>query len=392
MRIFFCFNILIVNCILLGQNIKCTEWQKIIPSGNFPDGVECRRANNNLDIVEFKGKYYVAFRTAPTHFASKKTALYVLSTYDFNSWGLEQKVFLQTDLREPRFFKNNDTLFFMFFKGGTKLLHFQPNGIFLLTFYDNKWSPIKAVDNIPLGYVPWRVKPYKGIFLLSAYDGASEYDKEKSCAARLFTSNDGIHWQPLSTNPQILHPRATAENEFVFDSIGNIWGISRLEYDGSYIFRGDKDSIYKWKLWYSPYKFDSPMLFNHEDNLFLLSRRNLDGDGIYYRKPEKYNRNLIRYSLTKKTTSLFQIDTTIKNLVHILDFNSTGDCAFPGIIKTSDSTYIMLNYSSNINKRNKSWIAGQLGKTYIYKSIITFSNSDPSYEKKIVYPFTIVNE
>ena len=46
----------------------------------IPKDVHLRKANNNLDIITYVDKYYLAFRTAPSHFASKKTRIYVLSS------------------------------------------------------------------------------------------------------------------------------------------------------------------------------------------------------------------------------------------------------------------------------------------------------------------------
>lgn len=72
-------------------------------------------SNNNLDIVEYKGRFYVAYRTAPTHFASKKTMTYVMSSDDFENWRYECEFWVGADMREPRFVVYNDTLFFLLF-------------------------------------------------------------------------------------------------------------------------------------------------------------------------------------------------------------------------------------------------------------------------------------
>ncbi|MBK8671972.1 MAG: hypothetical protein IPN93_02995 [Bacteroidetes bacterium] len=58
---------------------------KVIPSPNLPSEINCKRSNNNLDIAFFKNKYYLAFRTAPTHFASKKTIIYIVSSIDLKN-------------------------------------------------------------------------------------------------------------------------------------------------------------------------------------------------------------------------------------------------------------------------------------------------------------------
>jgi hypothetical protein len=366
-----------------AQCISNTDWERVIPSANLPEGLEIRNANNNLDLILHQGKYYMAFRTAPSHFASKKTKLYILSSSDFESWQFEKEIFLESDLREPRFYQKGDSLFFMFFKGGTKMFKFEPQGIYAcyLNSQDNNWSEIQKI-NIPLGYVPWRIKEHKGVFYLSTYDGINEYKLEVPSEFRLFTSKDGLQWEALSEQPQIRHERAIAEIELTFDENDDMWGIARLEFDGSYLVHANKEDYSKFEYWYSPYKFDSPIFFTHEGNHYLIARRNIDGPLVH--TEGKYKKNLVRYSFRKKTTALYLLDKEAKSLIHIKDFNSTGDCAFPGISSINENEFYMLNYSSNIEKRKKPWIVGQLGKTYIYKSKLkiedceTFINSSTS--------------
>lgn len=378
-----CFAALTVS----AQCVSTTEWQQIIPAENLPAQVKSLKAHNNLDVALFKGRYYVAFRTAPSHFASPKVRMYIVSTTDFSNWQFEQEFWLKSDMREPRFFQNNDTLFFTFFKAGTNMFRFQPRGIFETFLAGGNWSPLQELQ-IHLGYVPWRTKRHNGLFYMSTYNGTDEYKLNTQCESRVLVSKDGIHWDSLSKEPQILHPRATAENEFVFMPNGDLWGVSRLEYDGSYIYHASKDSIHKWETWYSKHKFDSPLMFVHNGVPYLIARRNLDGDGTYYRKDKKYKKNLIRYSLNRKTTALYALDTAAKALVHVMDFPSTGDCAFAGITPINDSTYYVLNYSSNIHKRPKNWLRGQLGRTYIYKTKLTFGNCGlEALDRKLVYQF-----
>ena len=43
-------------------------------------------ANSNLDVISFDGAVFLAFRTAPTHFASADTELHVLRSVDEETW------------------------------------------------------------------------------------------------------------------------------------------------------------------------------------------------------------------------------------------------------------------------------------------------------------------
>ena len=79
---------------------------------------------------------------------------------------------------------------------------------------------------------------------------------------------------------------------------------------------------------------------------------------------------MIRYSFTKKKTTLFHLDKGDLTLSYIEDFPSTGDTAFPGIVPLGNGQFFLVNYSSDINGKEKNWIKGQLGRTYLYSTII----------------------
>src|SRR5215813_12772954 len=75
----------------------------IVPSAGLPSAIADQTSNNNLDVVKHTdGRFYLAFRTAPNHFASTSTVLYVVSSSDEQSWQLETQIAMDTDLREPR--------------------------------------------------------------------------------------------------------------------------------------------------------------------------------------------------------------------------------------------------------------------------------------------------
>ena len=71
-------------------------------------------------------------------------------------------------------------------------------------------------------------------------------------------------------------------------------------------------------------------------------------------------------------TSVFKLNKKDLSLTLVSDLPSTGDNAFPGIVKIDDNNYVLMNYSSNIKGRKKIWFTGQLGRTYIYMRKLTF--------------------
>jgi hypothetical protein len=357
---------------LTAQTITFDTWQNLTVQENMPAPVVLQHSNNNLDLVKFKERFYVAFRTAPTHFASSKSTIYVISSPDLKTWKYEYTIFRASDLREPRFAVLKDSLFLYCFRGGTKLFKFEPQEILVTTTAgDYRWT---NTYNIGLdGFVPWRLRNRNDTLFLSAYYGKELYNNKHQSDLRLFTSQDGRAFTPISKAPQI-DLQTAEEGEFIFDKNNDLYATVRLEGTGSLVCKADKDSIGKWNYKRYKYKFDSALLFNHEEDIYLVSRRNLDGniDKNEESKKRHYSRmdNLIRYSSTRKKTALFKLDKEQLEMKPILDFPSTGDCSYPAIQQLNEHDYLLMNYSSDINKKEKNWIRGQLGKTYIYWTVL----------------------
>ncbi|MFN8283872.1 MAG: hypothetical protein U0U67_11700 [Chitinophagales bacterium] len=354
-----------------AQNITTDEWTKFVPSVSIPKNIKCRKSNNNVDLIQFNGKYYCAFRTAPTHFASKKVHLYIISSTDFKNWKFETEFFVKADMREPRFCIFQNKLHFYFFEGGYNIFKFEPKHIWTSILADSGWSE-KIQTNLD-GFVDWRFHEHDNKMYLSAYYGVNLYNSQHHANLRLFTSEDGINFQPISKEPQITE-KGAEEGEFVFDKQGNVWSLVRLEGSGSLLCFASKDSIDKWKTKFSKFKYDSSLLFEQGDDLCLIARRHLKGEATPVQNPSKKQRrkNLLRYSFSKKVTALYKINKEKMEIETLMDFPSTGDTAFPAIAPIDSNSFYVLNYSSDIHKRSRIWFGGQLAKTYIYQTVLHF--------------------
>ncbi|HLP49677.1 MAG TPA: hypothetical protein VK154_02275 [Chitinophagales bacterium] len=360
---------------LFSQQVKYDEWQNLTTSGKLPAQCKIQHSNNNLDLVRYHNKYYLAFRTGPSHFASKKVVIYVVSSTDLQTWTYETEFALGYDLREPRFAIYHDTLNLYFFRGGKKPLRFEPEYIYLTrTTGTGKWTPHQSV-NLD-GFVPWRLRERNDTLYLSAYYGKGLYKGTHKSNLRLLWSTDAVQWHNISAEPQVEILNAE-EGEFIFDKQGNMFATVRLEGTGSLVCRADKNSLQNWEKRRSKTKYDSALLFDHAEDVYLISRRNIDGDidKVKNRKNDKQGRirNLIRYSITRKVTSLFKLNKDSLTLSLVTDFPSTGDNAYAGIAQADANTYVVMNYSSDITRRKKNWIRGQLGKTYIYWTKLRFN-------------------
>ena len=88
-------------------------------------------SNNNVAGVMHGERLYLAWRTAPLHFAGHQTRLHLVSSPDMGeSWDWEATIYLGTDLREPMFLSINNTLYFSFFQAGTNPVDFEPLGLY----------------------------------------------------------------------------------------------------------------------------------------------------------------------------------------------------------------------------------------------------------------------
>ena len=357
----------------ISKSVHYTPLHRIVPARNLPRGVHTMSSNNNLDLIRFNGRFFLAFRTAPTHFPSKRAKMYIMSSADMKDWTMESEIKMGSDLREPRFLEFKGKLFLYFFQGGKSPFVFDPIHVYASVYQgDCQWS-ITQLDMD--GFVPWRAKEHNGKAWLSAYYGKGLYQADHKADLRLFNSDDGIHWQPVDVLPQVAEHGAE-EGEFEFDKAGNLWATVRLEGKGAFIAYADKDSLGKWKLYPVDDKFDSALMFTHDDDIYVISRRNLDGNfakaPLWWPYFFRQKFNLVSYSFSSKVTALFKLDKKCMALEHVVDFPSTGDNSYPALVTLTDSTYMMLNYSSDINGKSKNWFRGQLGKTYIYQTELLF--------------------
>ena len=346
----------------------------------LPVGLDVMPSMNNVDVVPHAGRYYLAFRTGPTHFASDQVLLQVLSSSDGESWQSEQTITLGADVREPRFLSFNGHLFLYFFKGGTDPFEFDPDHMYVTEKTATGWTTPEIFGEP--GFVPWRAKVHDGKAYLSAYYGKGLYTSQTGSAVHLYTSDDGRHWLPISAAPQVT-TRGAEEPEYEWDRDGNLWGTIRLENEGAEIVYAPKGDLAHWQTIKTPYKYDSALLFRHGDDLYLIARRSLDGvmdhAPKWFPTVARQYYNLGRYSATRKRTAIYRFDTRTRTITPLVDLPTQGDTAYPALAPINDHQYLLLNYSNRIGEgHDYPWIVGQLNPTRLYTQVITFPAAEPA--------------
>ena len=57
---------------------------------------------------------------------------------------------------------------------------------------------------------------------------------------------------------------------------------------------------------------------------------------------------------------------------YLFDFPGSGDTAFPAIRRLDANSFLIANYTSDMNRQNRWWLLGQIKPTYIYVNKLTF--------------------
>lgn len=355
----------------------------IIPSTLLPDGVDPQRSNNNVSITIFQQRLFLAFRTGPTHFASKKTGIYIISSADGRSWRKEKEIFIGRDVREPFLIPINGKLHFYMFGAGTKMTAFEPEFIDHFTSDgDGNWNGPEKV--LSLGEVHWSMKNRNGTTYMTSYTG-SHYQVKGRSEVRLFfkQTDDGVNWDSVNDTGSVYFG-GVSECGWEFDSEGNLWAVTRLEDGddtgfGSHVAFAPQRDLGSWEFpdTADVRAFMSPKMFRHGDDLYLIGRRQLGrkpfGKVKRTRKMSAQRKwNWVGYSLSPKTTALFRINRQERKVEHVMDLPGAGDTSFPSIIRLDRHRFLVANYTSPINHPKRSWLMGQLGRTRIYLQLISF--------------------
>lgn len=336
-------------------------------------------------MAVFGNRLYLAFRTSPTHFASKKTGVYILSTKDGSEWRKEMELFPGRDVREPYLIAINGKLHFYCFEAGTKMTTFEPK---FINCYNTSGNGVWAGPENVLGKgeVHWSFKNRNGKTYLSSYEGSHYQLKGESCVSLLFKqTTDGKNFSAAGDSERV-YLGGVSEADFEFDRQGNLWAVTRLEDGdktgfGSHVVFASKDKLSHWEFpkTANPNCYMSPRMFRQGDDLYLVARKQL-GKKPFGRanrnKSMRHQRlkNWIGFSLSPKTTALYKINKTKREVEWVTDLPGAGDTAFPSIIRLDENRLLIANYSSPVKFKNRSWLSGQLGRTGIYLIVITFSN------------------
>lgn len=362
-----------------------SEPRWVVPSAALPPEVAPQLASNNVAIQLFEDQLFLGFRTAMFHFASRDTVMYVISSTDLGeTWEHEQTIALGTDVREPFFYVVNDTLYFTFFEAGDDPMDFEPRALWRTRREGlARWTEIEQWGDA--GEVAWDIKVRSGQAYLTSYVGTNYASGPSGNTVRFSTAPDGLAWRPASGDDPAVYHGGCSEAAWELDVDGSLWAVLRNEQGdetgfGAQICHAPAGDLGRWTCLdrSDPERYDSPRMFRHGDDLYLVARRDIGGpydDGDTTIPYSERRRDLqIDYWFRPKRTALYRIDREGPRVVHVLDFPSAGDTAFASVRRTGPHTFLIANYTSPLSDPDRTWLDGQDAEdgTQIYLIDLTF--------------------
>ncbi|XXX82605.1 hypothetical protein WMF30_28020 [Sorangium sp. So ce134] len=357
---------------------------QVVPFGDAPAGVEVQQANNNLDVVAHEGRYFLAFRTAPSHFASEETELYVVSSADQERWTLETRIALGTDVREPRLLSTGGALVLYFAVLGKDATRFEPQGTMRAVYEGpGRFSEPSWWEDQP-GFIPWRLKAIDGVAYMIGYEGGENiYEPDgEPIEVKWLKSRDGLAWEPVVPGRPTVQVGGGSETDFVFQDDGSVIAVTRNEAGdelgwGSKICRAEPERLGEWRCVGDKRKYDSPLVFRRGEEIYLIGRRNLTETGNYdldmdeLPPEDQAQKYLVEYSFERKRCSLWKVDPDALSVSFVLDLPSRGDTCFASALDAGEHEMTVYNYTSPLDGEDLDWFVAQGGPTIIYRTTLT---------------------
>ena len=360
----------------------------VAPSPSLPEAVRSQTAHNNLDVEWHAGRLFMAVRTAPTHFASPETTMFVVSTADLDSWRFEGRFTLGTDVREPQLVSFpagpglDPGLTLTFAVLGTDPLAFQPQGSRRAVWLGpGRFGPAEEAFGGDL--LPWRIKTLVGpdgatrLHAMGYTGGADIYENDGDLIeVHWLSSVDGVTFGPAHGDDAIVLRGGASETDVVYEEDGGVTAVSRNEAGdaegfGSLVCHAAAASPMAWSCAHDPRKYDSPLLFRHKGKNWLVARRNVTDSGHYDlnydEKPlsEQYTQYQLDYWGKPKRCALWAVDSAALAVTHVQDLPSRGDTCFPERVELTQSVSLIFNYTSPLDGADPSWIDAQTGPTQV---------------------------
>ncbi|WP_182871130.1 hypothetical protein [Stieleria mannarensis] len=289
--------------------------------------------NAFTDLVKFRGKYYLAFRSCPDgHMVHPTASVIILASDDARQWHqVHQFSVKHRDTRDPHFLVFQDKLF-----------------VYTGTWYSGETTiPVKDYDlNLHLGYAVWSEdgQNWHGPTLLEGTFGhyiwraAAHGDTAYLCGRRkadfevgprgeghtveslMLESDDGLIWRKRAVFQKVKGD----ETAFLFESDGSVIGIGRRGGDKAQLLRSEPP-YQQWDRRELDRYIGGPLIARWGERYVVGGRKSIGGNG-------------------PKTSMCWLVDDRLHEFAEL---PSGGDNSYPGLIALSPTKAIMSWYSSH---------------------------------------------
>jgi hypothetical protein len=313
------------------------------------DSVRCvySDVNHNAwgDLIQFKGRFYVGFRSNPKgHLFNENSEAVIIVSDDGDNWEVALRY---TDsnriLRDPHFAILGERLYAV--SGSHNQVDDQFLSYCVSTSDGVNWSDLRPLEGTE-GKFLWRVTAYDGKIyanehrVLNPPPGGSDYDGDLASRSAIMVSDDGETYRDFVTFPQ----EGGNETGFEFEDDGTLLAVMRtigLPPHNAVVWRA-KPPYSEWTRTMLHRFIGGPMLAKWGKR-YLVGGRRFEGE--------------VASGTDGAHMSIGWLEGLgpgeMPHLVEGPDLPSGGDTSYPGFTALSDTEALVSYYSSHEGSRSK---------------------------------------
>lgn len=340
-------------------------------------------ARNGIDGIRYRDRVYLGVRSV-LEGQRASVRVDVVSSANQQDWRSETSFVASSDIHAPRFLVLGDKLMVYVSELEAGVRQLRPNRVLQseLVADTGLW---REFQRLPLdGQVVWRTKVEGGVPLMTTYSlGEKTYEfDDEVLEVNLLTTKDGYDWRPLSSGRRAVYRGGGSEAAISSDDDGRLYSVVRNTAGdesgfGSSLCAAKASDWAQWECVHDPNKYDSPTLFNHGGELFLVARRHLadsdqgppDEGFSLLRRAENEARELA----SPTRCSLWHFDRRHQRVDFVLDLPSRGNTCSPTVIPgQSPDEFVIYDHSSDLRGPDLALREGLASPTFIYRHVLRF--------------------
>ena len=320
-----CCSMLTVAPLPAGENSDLPEVEVSNVHKVFDNGEH----NAFTDMIEFKGKYYLTFRTCPGgHMLFPTSRILIMQSDDAKTWKqVDEFSVPKRDVRDPHFLIFKDKLFVYngtWYCGDsapkTRTIN-EHLGFAVWSADGNEWSKPIMLEGT-YGHYIWRAAAYKDKAYLCGrrirHFAQGDKDRELIETA-ILESDDGLVWKTAS----LFNEKQGDETAFLFEDNGDLLAIGRSGSNPAWVMRS-RPPFDHWDRKQLDRYIGGPLLAKWGDRYLVGGRQRKNG---------------------KYVTSLYWFKDD--QLHEFASLPSGGDNSYPGILILSPDHALISYYSSH---------------------------------------------